>query len=339
MKRVHPSTRQALKGLALGTLTVVVVAASSPDAFAQATYTLNVNVSTPEGHPYNVGVAEFKRAVEEGSDGDIAVQVFPSAQLGGEVESARNVQLGTLEATILSTSNLASFHGPYEIFSVPYILQSVSCSFAVLESELGEEMAENLRESSQLRILGYYTFGSRHLFNSVRPVETVDDLKGLKIRAPDAFLEATWRALGASPVPLPFPEVFPALQQGVIDGDANPLTSMRTFRWYEAAKHVAFTNTAIGIGVLVMSENLFQSMPQEHQTLLLEAGKAGSDLNREVEATLAAEAEDYLREQGVQFTTPDLEGFEAQLTPVFDMATERYGEERLERIREIQSGC
>src|SRR3546814_15840775 len=114
---------------------------------------------------------------------------------------------------MVSTSNLSSFYENYQVFSVPYLFKSVECSFAVMDSEVGKGFADALVEQASLRVLGYPTFGARHLFNTVRPVKTVDDVAGLKIRAPDKLLEATWRQLDANPVPLPFPEVFNAIQQ------------------------------------------------------------------------------------------------------------------------------
>ena len=231
-----------------------------PIASAQQKVTLKLNLGTPPGNPYNVGADAFKKMVEADTQGAVTVQIFPSAQLGGEVESAKNVQLGTLDATIVSTSNLASFYDKLSVFSVPYIFKSVSCSFPVVDGPVGKEMSDHLLQTARMRVLGYPTFGARHLFNTKRHVIHPDDLKGLKIRAPDPLLEATWRALGANPTPLPFPEVFNAVQQGVIDGDANPLTSMKTFRWYEAAKYVSLTNTAVGIGVFIINEPFFQKL-------------------------------------------------------------------------------
>lgn len=300
---------------------------------------IKLNIGTPPGHPYNVGAEAFKKAVEDGSGGSIEVQLYPSAQLGGEVESVKNLQLGTLEATIVSTSNLSSFYENYQVFSVPYLFKSVECSFEVMDSEVGKNFADDLVEQASLRVLGYPTFGGRHLFNTVRAVKTVDDVAGLKVRAPDKLLEATWRQLGANPVPLPFPEVFNALQQGVIDGDANPLASIVTFKWYEAARYVSLTNTAVGIGVLLISEPFFQSLPEEHQTLVIEAGRIGTEANRQSEARLNEESEAFLRNEGVQIDTPEIAPFREKLAPLFEDVRGRFGEDLLNRIATLQNSC
>jgi len=308
-------------------------------ALAQPKVVLKLNLGTPPGNPYNVGAEAFKKEVEAGTQGAVQVQIFPTAQLGGETESAKNVQLGTLEATIVSTSNLASFNDKLAAFSVPYMFKSVSCSFPVVDGPVGQEMADTLLKSARIRVLGYPTFGARHLLNTKRRVLKPDDLKGLKIRAPDPLLEATWRALGANPTPLPFPEVFNALQQGVIDGDANPLTSIQTFRWYESTKFVSFTNTAVGIGVFIINEPFLQKLPKAQQDVVLKAAAESIKANRASEADLNKKAEAFLRTQGVTFDTPDQDAFRAKLAPVFDEAKKRFGAELLDRIAAAQTGC
>jgi tripartite ATP-independent transporter DctP family solute receptor len=320
-------------------LAALLVAAWLAPAEAQQKVTLKLNLGTPPGNPYNVGAEAFKKAVEADTQGAVTVQIFPMAQLGGETESAKNVQLGTLEATIVSTSNLASFYDKLSVFSVPYMFRSVNCSFPVVDGPVGQEMSDALLKSARIRVLGYPTFGGRHLLNTKRRVLKPDDLKGLKIRAPDPLLEATWRALGANPTPLPFPEVFNALQQGVIDGDANPLTSIQTFRWYESVKFVSFTNTAVGIGVFIINEPFFQKLPKAHQEAIVKAAAESIKANRASEAELNAKAEAFLKTQGVNFDTPNQEEFRARLTPVFDEAKRRFGQELLDRIAAAQKNC
>ena len=148
-------------------------------ALAQPKTILKLNLGTPPGNPYNVGAEAFKKEVEAGTQGAVTVQIFPTAQLGGETESAKNVQLGTLEATIVSTSNLASFNDKLAAFSVPYMFKSVSCSFPVVDGPVGQEMADTLLKTARIRVLGYPTFGARHLLNTKRRVLKPDDLKGL----------------------------------------------------------------------------------------------------------------------------------------------------------------
>lgn len=324
---------QGLAGLAAGLALLAV-----PAEGAAADRVVKISVSTPEGHPYNIGMQELERVAEAESDGALDVQIFPSAQLGGEVESVKNVQLGTMEAALASTSNISNFYDRFQVFSVPYLFNSTECAFHVLDGEIGDQMAQELRENADLRLLGWVTFGARHLFNTKRRVTSVEDLEGLKIRAPDKLLEKTWATLGANPTPLPFPEVFNALQQGVIDGDANPLTSFVGFKWYEVVPYVSKTNTAIGIGAVVTNESYFQSLPEEQQQALLAGGEAGMVRNWEVERQKAQEAEAFLKDEGIVFDEPDLAEFREKLSPVIDDAKADFGAELVETIRAKQQG-
>lgn len=189
-----------------------------------ATFEMKIGVSTPEGYSYNLALAEFERIVEEETGGEVEVTVFPSAQLGGELEMVKNVQLGTLEATVVSTSNTSPFHKPYQALSVPYLLKSISCGLHVVNGPIGEDLTQNLLDKAGIRTLGWYTFGYRQLFNTKRDVKTLADLKGLKIRVPpDRYLELTaippgWRPPPAggrrSVLPRPAPGPLPAPGRG-----------------------------------------------------------------------------------------------------------------------------
>lgn len=307
---------------------------------AQAEHRWRVAVVTPAGHPYNLGLEAFERRVEEGSGGRIEITVFPSSQLGGEVESAKNLQLGTLEMTIVSTSNAAPFLKRLEVFGLPYLFRSLPCAYAVLDGEVGEEMAEALREAAGMRVLGWYTFGMRQLFNTRHPILAPADMAGLLFRVPaDQIAEAAYRALGASPVPMDFPEVFGALQQGVIHGADNPLITLHQFKWYEVVKFASISNTAAGISPMLVSEAAFRKLDPDLQALVLEAGRASTAINREAEAAATAAARAALEAAGVRIDEVDTAAFRAGVEPVFEKARKDLGAALLERIAAAQSGC
>lgn len=307
---------------------------------ASADFDWRVAVTTPEGHPYNEGVEAFKQAVEEGSDGRISVTIFPSGQLGDEVESAKNLQLGALDLTVVSTSNTSPFYKPLEVFGVPYSFKSLSCAYAVLDGEVGEQMADGLLENAGLRVLGWYTFGMRQILNTKRPIVSPEDMEGLVFRVPaDKMAEAAYKALGANPVPMGFNEMFNALQQGVIDGADNPLITLQTFKWYEVVPYVSITNTAAGLSPFLISEKSFQALPDDLQQLVIDAGKQSAEVNRKTEAELTGNAASFLKEQGVKIEEPDTAPFREGVQPVFDQAAELYGKDLLDQIAAAQDGC
>jgi tripartite ATP-independent transporter DctP family solute receptor len=303
-------------------------------------FKLKVGVSTPPGYSYNVALEEFKRIVEEGTNNDVSVSIFPSAQLGGEVEMAKNVQLGTLEATVVSTSNTSPFHQPYQVLSVPYLVKSIDCGLHVTRGPIGSEFADALLKKAGIRTLGWYTFGYRQLFNTKRDVTSVSDLKGLKIRVPpDKYLELTWRTLGASPVPLPFPELFSALQQGVVDGDANPVASIKQFKWYEVVKHVSYANVAVGLSPFMINERFFQKLPEAYQEVVKRAAIESEKVNQAADAQSTIEAVEFLEKEGVKFSKVDLDEFREAMTPVLDTAKKEFGAELVDRVVNAQGGC
>ena len=331
--------RQAFRSVLAGIAVLAMVAVAATPALA-AKYKIKVALSTPAGLPYNIGVDQFKKEVEEGSNGDIAVTIFPSAQLGNEVETGKNVQLGTLEMTVISASNLSPFYEKLQVFSVPYIFKSLSCAFSVTDGPIGNELNAALLERSGIRILSWYTFGMRQLFNSKRDVRSIADLKGLKIRVPASkMLEQTWRTLGAIPTPLPFPEVFNGLQQGVIDGDALPLASIQKFKFFEPARHVSIAKVAVGMGTMIISEKYLMKLPKNYQDLVIEAGRNSALANRAAEAETHQEAIAFLKANNVKIVEPNLDEFRKALGPVMDTARQTFGAMLVDDILASQSGC
>ncbi|MCP5367968.1 MAG: TRAP transporter substrate-binding protein [Hyphomicrobiales bacterium] len=317
---------------------VLGLALSAPAAAEK--FKIKVGVSTPPGYSYNVGLEEFKRLVESGTNNDVSVSIFPSAQLGGEVEMAKNVQLGTLEATIVSTSNASPFHKPLQVLSVPYLVNSIACGLQVLHGPVGQDFSAALLKKAGLRTLGWYTYGMRQVFNTKRDVKSVADLKGLKIRVPpDKYLEMTWRTLGASPTPLPFPEVFSALQQGVIDGDANPISSVKQFKWYEVVKHVSYANVAVGLSPFIINERFFKKLPAAYQEVVTKAAMASEAANRAADAKSTTEAVAFLKKEGVVFSDVNLDEFRTAMKPVMDTAKKEFGAELVDQVMKSQGGC
>lgn len=317
-----------------------IILAVGATAASAADFKMKIGVSTPEGYSYNQGLAAFEKAVEEGSGGAIDVVVFPSGQLGGEAEMARNVQLGTLEATVVSTSNISPFHPKFSALSVPYMFKSIACAMKVTDGAVGEGLKSDLQAKTGMETLGYYTFGYRQLFNTKRPINSVADVKGLKIRVPpDKYLERTWATLGASPIPLPFSELFPALQQGVVDGDANPIASIQQFKWYEVVHNVAMTNVAVGMAVFVINGDFMAKLPAEYQALVRKAASDSVAVNISADAAATESAMTFLKQNGVTFTTPDLTEFRTAAQPVLDAAGEEFGKDLIDAIAAAQDGC
>jgi tripartite ATP-independent transporter DctP family solute receptor len=271
--------------------------------------------------------------------GRIGIRVYHSGQLGKETDAINLARFGALDIARVNIAALNNAFPLTDILALPYVFDSTQHMRRALDGAPGREVLQAF-EARGLVGLAFYDSGTRCFYNHVRPIVEPTDLHGLKIRVPpsDIFVGLA-RALGANPTPLPFPEVFNALQQGVIDGDANPLTSVQTFRWYESTKYVSFTNTAVGIGVFIINEPFFQKLPKPQQDMIVMAAAESIKANRASEADLNKKAVAFLRTQGVNVDTPNQDEFRAKLTPVFDEAKKRFGADLLDRIGAAQKGC
>src|SRR5699024_5676593 len=182
-------------------------------------------------HPYTKGLEEFSRLVSEKSDGQVTVDHFHSSQLGDERDMIEGLQLGTLEMALVSTAPLSSFTKDFLVFDLPFIFEDSQAARNVLDGEIGEELFEKLDDQFIIG-LAYWENGFRSVSNSRGPVEKPEDMKGLKIRTMENPVHmASFRAMGASPTPMAFGELFTALQQKTIDGQENPLPIVDTSKF------------------------------------------------------------------------------------------------------------
>jgi TRAP-type C4-dicarboxylate transport system substrate-binding protein len=153
------------------------------------------------------------------------------------------------------------------------------------------------------------------------------------------MLEQTWRTLGAIPTPLPFPEVFNGLQQGVIDGDALPVASIHLFKFYEPARHVSMAKVAVGMAPMLISDKYLNKMPKAYQELIIKAGRESAMANRTAEADTTQKALTFLKANDVTIVEPDLDEFRAALGPVMDTARQTFGASLVDAIAAGQTGC
>ena len=233
---------------------------------------LKLGHTMPPTHPANEAALEIAKEVEARTNGAIQIQVYPAAQLGGAKD--------LIEATIRGIQHIA-FDGPgvvsqflpkVSVFDMPFLFDSYDQFLKVHNSSYGEELRQELLEKRNLRILDVCYYGSRQLTTSKKPVRTMDDLKGLKLRVPEVqeSLES-FRALGAAPTPVSFGEVYFALQTGVVDGQENPLTTIYTYKFYEVQKYLTLSNHQIATLFLMINDKVWQSLTPDQQQIIIEA--------------------------------------------------------------------
>ena len=299
-------------------------------------FELRLGHDQTEGHPYHLAAERFAEGVREATGGGVEIRVFPAAQLGDSPEQIEGLRLGTLDLALAAFSHASQFCTEFGLFGAPGLFRDEAHFEAVFDGEVGGLLDEACRAHYSIRLLATFTSGYRLFFNGRRPVETAADLQGLKVRVMGGEADAlTWEAFGAIPVPMPYSEVYSALQAGVIDGAENEPVSVLANKFYEAAPYFARTDHLVLPMGLFISERTLQGLPEAYQAVLWEEARKAAAWERrfvtEENARALAEMEDRF---GVQVS-----GFEpAELTArsliVQDLVAEELGfQELLEKVR------
>ena len=304
----------------LGTLVLLLALAGSGSA---ANWNIKIGHDQPEKSPHHDGALYFKKLVEEGSNGEIAIKIFPSQLLGTGLQMSEMVQAGALEILAIPTSNMQVLHPPLQVLDLPFLFPDREALFRVLDGEFTEALYKPLLNKN---IVGLHWFISGFKqFTGNFPIRTPEDFKGHKIRVmPAPILREQFKAFGASPVPIDFHELYNALQQGVVDGQENPLTTIVTMKFYEVQKYLTLSNHAFIAYVFVASKTFYDSLPEKHQKLIREsATKAGI-----YERNLISEREkgflETIKKAGVtiiELKPEERQAFRKAVEPVYDWFT------------------
>ncbi|QOL82361.1 TRAP transporter substrate-binding protein [Pseudooceanicola spongiae] len=297
---------KTLKALMLGG---IAAAALSSAAFAQD-MTLKLGHPANEDNIWNKASEKFAEEVEALTEGRIAVEVFPNETLGKEMDVINGMQLGTADMTITGES-LQNWAPMAALLAIPYGYTSLEDMDAVAGGELGDQIEQQIIEKVGIRPIAYFARGPRNL-TSNRPIKSVEDLKGLKMRVPNVplFLNV-WQALGASPTPMAFSEVFTSLQNGTIDAQENPLALIKSANFNEVQDYVNQTQHVRSWIYLTISEMAWGQMSEEDQQAVMEAASRTQKWEREQFLVEEAQLQTQLEELGMQFVEVDNAAFAA----------------------------
>ncbi len=228
------------------------------------------HVYEPGSPTHKYGAARLAQRVAEAGVG-LEIRVFPSAQLGNEDELLEQLATGQLEMAIAGPSFLAMWHEPIGAFDAAYAFDDVDHLTEVSDGPIGAELWEGLRRRQGIRVLGTWFYGVRHI-TSNRPIRRPDDLKGFRLRMPGAKVwQASGRALGASPMPISFGEVYLALQQGMADGQENPVPTIQAMGFHEVQRYLNLTGHIQSSTQVLVAELVWEQLSAEQQAALREA--------------------------------------------------------------------
>jgi TRAP-type transport system periplasmic protein len=284
------------------TAAVAVLAAGAfgPDAHAQQR--LRVAGNFPVEHTASQAMDVFKKEVERRTNGELQIDLFPAMQLGGATENVDQVRSGTVFAIVTSIAYFTRIVPEYEAVSLPFLFPSREAAFRVMDGPVGKIFDEKMAQKGFIS-LGYGELGFRHVTNNARPITSLADFKGLKIRLqPNEVHLDTFRALGANPVAMDIKEVYSAMQQGVLDGHENPYNIIFTRRFHEVQKHLSNSGHFYDFINAAANRRQFERLSKPHQQAVMESMREAMKWQRAEAAKLDDGWREQLIKSGMTFT-------------------------------------
>ena len=292
--------------------------------------TLRLAHFAAEAHPGHAAAEQFARAVEERTDGAIAVEIYPANELGSPPEQLEQTVLGAIDMNLPTQGALDKYEKAFGTVMTPFAFSSYEEAHEVLDGPFTEWAAPKLEEQG-LVMLSNWEYGFRNITNSVRPIEAPSDVEGLRLRTPPELqIVAALEGLGAATTQIAFPELPNALNQGVVDGQENPIGVIYHFNLNDFQEHLALTRHVYNSMVHVINADVFDGLTEEQQTILREESRAAGQMMRE--AVMAQEADEIaaLEEAGMAVTRPDLAAFAELMGPARERVAEYSGQENMD---------
>jgi len=255
------------------------------------------------GHPIIQGMEKFKEIVEKQSGGKIKVNIFPGGALGSDQANVSAIQGGTLEMAAMNSGIFASQVKDFAVFDFPFMFANGKEADAVVDGAFGHKMHAKLEDKGMVG-LGYYELGFRNMTNGKRAINKVADIEGLKLRVIPNPINVDWvKALGANPTPLPFPELYAALEQKAVDGQENPLATIFGAKLFEVQKHLTLTGHQYNPQSVVISKKFWDGLSASEKKIVSDAVAESAKFQRTTARALEAGTLETLKKNGMEVTT------------------------------------
>jgi TRAP-type transport system periplasmic protein len=252
-------------------------------------------------HPVSMGVKRFAELVAAKSGGKMKVQEYPSATLGNELQQQSALQGGIQEMSAPSTTSLAGIVKEFGLIDFPFSVSTFAQADALLDGPLGQALTAKLPPKGLIG-LGYWDLGFRNVTNSKRPITRPEDFDGLKLRViPNPVFLETFKAFKANPIPLPFPELYGALESKAVDGQENPFSVILSNKFYEVQKYVSATNHVYGTNIVLVSKTFWDKLSPAEKKIMSDAADEARGYQRQVSRAAAKKAVGELEAKGMQF--------------------------------------
>ncbi len=290
-----------MKRLVLKSIVAAVAFAAFGLASAQERV-IKFGLASPDTHPAAAGMKKFAEAVAAKSGGKMKVNLFFNSALGGDQQVLSAIKGGTVEMSVMNSGILASEAKELAIFDFPFLFANEKESDAIVDGPVGKKMHKLLEEKGIIG-LSYWELGYRHITNSKRPLHTVADIEGLKLRVIPNPINVAWvKALGANPTPMPFPEVYGGLEQKAIDGQENPIGVIAANKFWEVQKHLALTNHQNNPQSVIFSKKVWDTLSAAEKKILDDSADEAAKGQREAARAAVAGNLELLKKNGMAVT-------------------------------------
>jgi tripartite ATP-independent transporter DctP family solute receptor len=296
-------------------------------------------------HPHGLGAQKFADLVSEKSGGQMKVRVYGGGTLGGDAQVISSLQGGTVDMTMVSPGLLAGQIKEFVLFDLPFLFNEYKEADAVLDGPVGKKLLDKLPEKGLIG-LGYWDHGFRSLTNSKRPVAKLEDIQGLKIRVIQIpiFIDM-FNGLGANAVPMPFPELYTALETKTVDGQENPFASIETSKFYEVQKYASTTRHVYNPLVVIFSKKIWDQLSNDERKILADAANEAKVYERKVSREMDVKAIETVKSKGMvvtEISPQETARMREKLKPVTDKYTKEAGEalvnEMYAEIEKVRGG-
>lgn len=278
-------------------------------------------------HPMSMGARKFAELVATKSGGKLSVKEFPASQLGNELQQQSALQGGVQEMTAPAPTSLAGIVKEFGLLDFPFIVSNFDQADALVDGPVGKALLAKLPEKGLVG-LAFFDLGFRNVTNSKRPITKAEDLQGIKLRViPNPVFLETFRTFGANPIPMPFAELYPALESKAVDGQENPFSVILSNKFFEVQKYLSATNHVYAANIILVSKRFWDRLSPTEQSILQSSANEARDYQRKVSREIATKAMGDLKAKGMEvneLSAAELARMRQLVKPIHDKFSAEY---------------
>lgn len=330
-------TKSVKRILSVAVLSIMIAGAMTGcgEKKSEKNIVLKAGFSTSETDPRVEATKLFKEEVEAATDGRIQIEIHHSGEIGSDTELIDGIVNGVVDITASSAGNFANYGKNVGISAFPFLFSDFDEAWSFVDGDI-EKKAEEELVANNIKVLGHYDNGFRCVTTSEAfgPIEKVEDMENLVIRTPgNRIVMQTMLTLGAKPEEFAFSELYDALKSGRFDAQENPIPVIYNNNLYEVQKNLAITNHSYDVMLFVIRDDIWNSLSEDDQKIILDAAKKAQDMDRKLIKTQTEEFVQKLEDAGMNITYPNLNDFNEATQSVFDELSSSYDKEIIDAVR------